>query len=117
MSERVSLIYRSFSDLKTHNDKCILFVGVFNYLCQNFSHSPCADLSHAFVVVMTNLMLAQAQECIFEKNMLGGFEIELGKCISVAQEAATVWNSALSTLIFNAHCRLLVLFPSTMFLC
>lgn len=67
-----------------------LFVGVFNYLCQNFSHSPCADLSHAFVAVMTKLMLAQAQECIFEKNMLGGFEIELGKCISVAQEAAMV---------------------------
>ncbi|XP_039255270.2 rhophilin-2-B-like [Styela clava] len=64
--------------------------GAFNYVRLNFSHAPCTDLSHAFLAVMTKLMLAQAQECVFERTLLGGFEIELGKCISLAQQAAMV---------------------------
>lgn len=62
----------------------------------NFSHAPCPDLSHAFLSVLTKMMVAQAQECAFERRILGGFETELGKCASIAQEAAKV-NSVTSS--------------------
>ncbi|XP_076807956.1 rhophilin-2-like [Clavelina lepadiformis] len=64
--------------------------GIFNYLRTNFSNAPCPDLSHSFLSALTYLMLAQAQECVLELKVLGGFEIQLGKCASIAQEAMKV---------------------------
>uniref|UniRef100_H2ZLJ9 BRO1 domain-containing protein n=1 Tax=Ciona savignyi TaxID=51511 RepID=H2ZLJ9_CIOSA len=64
--------------------------GAFNYLKLNFSNAPTADLSHSILSALMWLMLAQGQECVLEMRVLGGFEIELGKCASVAQEAIKV---------------------------
>ena len=67
---------------------CIL--GVFNYLRTNYGNPPNPDLSPSFLSALTELMLAQAQECELERKILGGFEIQLGKCVLIAQEAMKV---------------------------
>ena len=38
-------------------------------------------------------MLSQAQECVFELKVLGGFETQLGKCAVISQEAMQVSSS------------------------
>lgn len=68
----------------------ILFTGVFKYLMANYSSAPTPDLSSSFLNALSELMLAQAQECNLEHRILGGFEIELGKCAAIAQEAMKV---------------------------
>lgn len=64
--------------------------GAYNYLRLNFSNAPTHDLSHTFLSSATKLMLAQAQECIYENLVFGGFEIQLGKCVNIAKEAMKV---------------------------
>nr|XP_002122928.2 rhophilin-2-like [Ciona intestinalis]XP_018666799.1 rhophilin-2-like [Ciona intestinalis] len=64
--------------------------GSFNYLRLNFSNAPTPDLSHSTLSALTWLMLAQGQECVLEMKVFGGFEIQLGKCASIAQEAIKV---------------------------
>ena len=56
----------------------------------NYGNPPSPDLSPSFLSALTVLMLAQAQECELEHKILGGFEIELGKCVTIAQEAMKV---------------------------
>ena len=48
--------------------------GFYNYIRLNFSNAPSMDMSPAFLNMLVNLMIAQAQECRFEKRMLGGLE-------------------------------------------
>jgi len=66
------------------------FLGIFDFLRCNFINPPTADLSYSFLTALTNLMLAQAQESRLELKMLGGFEIELGKCVNIAQASMKV---------------------------
>lgn len=64
--------------------------GYYNYIRLNFSNAPGMDMSPAFLNMLVNLMIAQAQECRFEKHMLGGLEAKFKKYISVGHEAAKV---------------------------
>ncbi|KAJ7338208.1 hypothetical protein JRQ81_010897 [Phrynocephalus forsythii] len=65
--------------------------GAFNYLKENFSNAPSLDMSTASLQMLVRLMVAQVQECVFEKALLlsapgGGFL----SCLHLAQEAARV---------------------------
>ncbi|XP_013410860.1 rhophilin-2-A-like isoform X2 [Lingula anatina] len=64
--------------------------GTFVYLRDRFSHAPSMDMQPHTLTMLGHLMLAQAQECVFEKQTLGGVQDGLQNCLEVAHEAAQV---------------------------
>ncbi|XP_019598302.2 rhophilin-2 [Rhinolophus sinicus] len=64
--------------------------GVLNYLKETFTHTPSYDMSPAMLSVLVKMMLAQAQESVFEKLCLPGLRNEFFMLVKVAQEAAKV---------------------------
>ncbi|XP_019510088.1 PREDICTED: rhophilin-2 isoform X2 [Hipposideros armiger] len=64
--------------------------GVLNYLKETFTHTPSYDMSPAMLSVLVKMMLAQAQESVFEKICLSGLRNEFFMLVKVAQEAAKV---------------------------
>ncbi|XP_071813883.1 rhophilin-2-like [Apostichopus japonicus] len=64
--------------------------GVFHYLSENFSHAPSNDMSTAVLKTLMVLMQGQAQECLYEKTVLGGVSFDLEACFRVSQEAVLV---------------------------
>ncbi|XP_058385068.1 rhophilin-2 [Diceros bicornis minor] len=64
--------------------------GVLNYLKETFTHTPSYDMSPAMLSVLVKMMLAQAQESVFEKICLPGIRNEFFMLVKVAQEAAKV---------------------------
>ncbi|XP_024151014.1 rhophilin-2 isoform X2 [Oryzias melastigma] len=64
--------------------------GILNYLKETFTHTPSYDMSPAMLSMLIRLMLAQAQECLFEKSVLRGTMKKFNAMIKVAQEAAKV---------------------------
>ncbi|XP_004439840.1 PREDICTED: rhophilin-2 [Ceratotherium simum simum] len=64
--------------------------GVLNYLKETFTHTPSYDMSPAMLTVLVKMMLAQAQESVFEKICLPGIRNEFFMLVKVAQEAAKV---------------------------
>ncbi|XP_045438533.1 rhophilin-2 isoform X3 [Pipistrellus kuhlii] len=64
--------------------------GVLNYLKETFTHTPSYDMSPAMLSVLVKMMLAQAQEIVFEKVCLPGIQNEFFMLVKVAQEAAKV---------------------------
>lgn len=64
--------------------------GVLNYLKETFTHTPSYDMSPAMLSVLVRMMLAQAQECVFEKLCLPGIQNEFFILVKVAHEAAKV---------------------------
>ncbi|XP_068094220.1 rhophilin-1 [Hyperolius riggenbachi] len=64
--------------------------GCFNYLKENFSNAPSLDMSAASLNMLVRLMVAQVQECIFEKFSLENTENSFLSQIQMAQEAARV---------------------------
>ncbi|XP_003798478.1 rhophilin-2 [Otolemur garnettii] len=64
--------------------------GVLNYLKETFTHTPSYDMSPAMLSVLIKMMLAQAQESVFEKVSLRGIRNEFFTLVKVAQEAARV---------------------------
>ncbi|XP_037372272.1 rhophilin-2 [Talpa occidentalis] len=64
--------------------------GVLNHLKETFTHTPSYDMSPAMLGVLVKMMLAQAQESIFEKVCLPGIQNEFFMLVKVAQEAAKV---------------------------
>ncbi|XP_004595065.2 rhophilin-2 isoform X1 [Ochotona princeps] len=64
--------------------------GVLNNLKETFTHTPSYDMSPAMLSVLVKMMLAQAQECVFEKISLAGIRNEFFSLVKVAQEAAKV---------------------------
>ncbi|KAM5157509.1 rhophilin-1 [Mantella aurantiaca] len=64
--------------------------GCFNYLKENFSNAPSLDMSAASLNMLVRLMVAQVQECIFQKinpeNNANSFLSQ----VQMAQEAARV---------------------------
>lgn len=64
--------------------------GVLNYLKETFTHTPSYDMSPAMLSVLVKMMLAQAQESVFEKICLLGIQNEFFVLVKVAQEAAKV---------------------------
>ncbi|KAK2492492.1 hypothetical protein MC885_007925 [Smutsia gigantea] len=64
--------------------------GILNYLKETFTHTPSYDMSPAMLSVLVKMMLAQAQESVFEKICLPGIQNEFFMLVKVAQEAAKV---------------------------
>ncbi|KAL0977981.1 hypothetical protein UPYG_G00164290 [Umbra pygmaea] len=64
--------------------------GVLNHLKETFTHTPSYDLSPGMLNVLIKMMLAQAQEVLFEKIALTGIRNEFFSLLKMAQEAAKV---------------------------
>ncbi|XP_068614236.1 rhophilin-2 [Brachionichthys hirsutus] len=64
--------------------------GTLNHLKETFTHTPSYDMSPAMVSMLIRMMLAQAQECLFEKMALPGIRNEFYSLMKMAQEAAKV---------------------------
>ncbi|XP_064641386.1 rhophilin-2-B-like [Lineus longissimus] len=64
--------------------------GALLQLHDNFSHAPSMDMQSDTLDMLAQLMLSQAQECVFEKRVLGGVKGGVRDYTEVAQEAAMV---------------------------
>uniref|UniRef100_A0A672QVF0 Rhophilin-2-like n=1 Tax=Sinocyclocheilus grahami TaxID=75366 RepID=A0A672QVF0_SINGR len=64
--------------------------GVLHYLKETFTHTPSYDMSPAMLSMLIRLMVAQAQECMFEQITLPGIRNEFFSLLKIAQEAAKV---------------------------
>uniref|UniRef100_A0A4W4GIH0 Rhophilin, Rho GTPase binding protein 2 n=1 Tax=Electrophorus electricus TaxID=8005 RepID=A0A4W4GIH0_ELEEL len=64
--------------------------GVLHQLKETFTHTPSYDMSPAMLSMLIKMMLAQAQECLFEKIALSGIRNEFFMLLRMAQEAAKV---------------------------
>uniref|UniRef100_A0AAQ4NPK5 Rhophilin, Rho GTPase binding protein 2 n=1 Tax=Gasterosteus aculeatus aculeatus TaxID=481459 RepID=A0AAQ4NPK5_GASAC len=64
--------------------------GMLNHLKETFTHTPSYDMSPAMLSMLIRMMLAQAQECLFEKTALPGIRNEFHSLMKMAQEAAKV---------------------------
>ncbi|XP_008308943.1 rhophilin-2 isoform X2 [Cynoglossus semilaevis] len=64
--------------------------GILNHLKETFTHTPSYDMSPAMVSMLIRMMLAQAQECLFEKTALPGIRNQFQSLMKVAQEASKV---------------------------
>ena len=67
--------------------------GAFNYLKENFSNAPSLDMSAASLNMLVRLMVAQVQECVFEKMTLLRAQHDFLTWLQLAQEAARVSTS------------------------
>ncbi|XP_048885973.1 rhophilin-2 isoform X2 [Brienomyrus brachyistius] len=64
--------------------------GVLNYLKETFTHTPSYDMSPAMLSMLVRMMLAQVQECLYEKMVLPGIRNEFFCLVRMAQEAEKV---------------------------
>ncbi|KAM8876569.1 rhophilin-2 isoform 2-T2 [Synchiropus picturatus] len=64
--------------------------GVLNLLKETFTHIPSYDMSPAMLSTLIRMMLAQSQECLFEKTALPGIRNQFLPLLRMAQEAAKV---------------------------
>ncbi|KAM6457696.1 rhophilin-1 isoform 2-T2 [Liasis olivaceus] len=64
--------------------------GAFNYLKENFSNAPSLDMSSPSLNMLVRLMIAQVQECVFEKVLLLRAQSDFLTYLQLAQEAARV---------------------------
>ncbi|XP_048040943.1 rhophilin-2 isoform X2 [Megalobrama amblycephala] len=64
--------------------------GVLHFLKETFTHTPSYDMSPAMLSMLIRMMLAQAQECMFEQITLPGIRNEFFGLLKMAQEAAKV---------------------------
>ncbi|XP_019383797.1 PREDICTED: rhophilin-1 isoform X2 [Gavialis gangeticus] len=64
--------------------------GAFNYLKENFSNAPSLDMSAPSLNMLVHLMIAQVQECVFEKVTLIHAQDDFLTQLQIAQEATRV---------------------------
>ncbi|XP_029356069.1 rhophilin-1 isoform X2 [Echeneis naucrates] len=64
--------------------------GAFNYLKENFSNAPSLDMSGPSLCMLVQLMVAQVQECVFERATLMTQGTHFISQLCLAQEAARV---------------------------
>lgn len=64
--------------------------GTLHYLKETFTHTPSYDMSPAMLSMLIRMMIAQAQECIFERTALPGVRNNFFTLLKMAQEAAKV---------------------------
>uniref|UniRef100_A0A3Q4BKF1 Rhophilin, Rho GTPase binding protein 2 n=1 Tax=Mola mola TaxID=94237 RepID=A0A3Q4BKF1_MOLML len=64
--------------------------GTLSHLKETFTHTPSYDMSPAMLTMLIRMMLAQAQECLFEKLALPGIRNQFSSLMKMAQEAAKV---------------------------
>lgn len=72
----------------------ILCLGAFNYLKENFSNAPSLDMSAPSLSMLVRLMLAQVQECVFERIALASRSAHFSSQLRLSQEAARVSSPA-----------------------
>lgn len=65
-------------------------LGAFNYLKENFSNAPSLDMSSPSLCMLVRLMVAQVQECVFERVTLTTQDTDFTSQLYLAQEAARV---------------------------
>ncbi|XP_063046420.1 rhophilin-2 isoform X2 [Engraulis encrasicolus] len=63
--------------------------GVLHHLKETFTHTPSYDMSPAMLSMLSRMMLAQAQECVFERTVASIRNLFLS-LLKMAQEAAKV---------------------------
>ncbi|TPX75068.1 hypothetical protein CcCBS67573_g03669 [Chytriomyces confervae] len=74
--------------------------GLFNYINDNFLHPPSVDMSRDSVKALSELMLAQAQECFLEKCLI---EKKSGALVAkLAAQAAHAYLTAADSLAVDA---------------
>src|SRR5262249_3546196 len=67
--------------------------GMFMYINDNFLHAPSSDLSRETVKLLSNIMLAQAQECACQTQIREG---KSGKIVAkLANQASFLFSSVL----------------------
>lgn len=72
-------------------DSFLRAAGTFRYIYENFTNAPSMDLGPDMLDMLSQLMLAQARECLFEKLELQSRERrDVDVCLDLAQEAAQV---------------------------
>ncbi len=76
--------------IATAEENFLKAAGTFHYLRENFSNAPSMDMQTPTLEMLVQLMLAQAQECVFEKLTLNGVESGMEKHTATAQDAAKV---------------------------
>ncbi|XP_056460441.1 rhophilin-1 [Gadus chalcogrammus] len=64
--------------------------GAFNYLKDNFSNAPSLDMSGPSLSMLVRLMVAQGQECVFERVTLATWDATFTSLLRLAQEASQV---------------------------
>ncbi|KAK2835061.1 hypothetical protein Q5P01_015545 [Channa striata] len=64
--------------------------GAFNYLKDNFSNAPSLDMSSPSLCMLVRLMVAQVQECVFERVTLTTQDAGFTSQLRLAWEAARV---------------------------
>ncbi|XP_076011675.1 rhophilin-2 isoform X2 [Genypterus blacodes] len=64
--------------------------GILNHLKETFTHTPSYDMSPAMLSMLIRMMLAQAQECLFERLALAGIRNHFFALLKIAQEASKV---------------------------
>ncbi|KAL1022725.1 hypothetical protein UPYG_G00031520 [Umbra pygmaea] len=64
--------------------------GAFHYLKENFSNAPSLDMSGPSLCMLVRLMVAQVQECVFERVTLTTQDTLFTSQLHLAQEAARV---------------------------
>lgn len=57
---------------------------------ENFSNAPSLDMSTASLGALVGLMIAQVQECVFEKVLQLRAQSTFLACLQLAQEASKV---------------------------
>lgn len=65
-------------------------LGAFHYLKENFSNAPSLDMSSPSLCMLVRLMVAQVQECVFERITLTTLDMNFTSQLHLAQEAARV---------------------------
>ncbi|KAM4575220.1 rhophilin-1 isoform 1-T1 [Fundulus diaphanus] len=64
--------------------------GAFHYLKENFSNAPSLDMSAPSLGMLVRLMVAQVQECVFERITITTQDAKFASQLQLAQEAAQV---------------------------
>lgn len=77
--------------------------GILNHLKETHTHTPSYDMSPAMLSMLIRMMLAQAQECLFEKTALPGIRNQFYSLMKMAQEAAKVNISKHTVLTLFRH--------------
>lgn len=82
----------SFTTEKLHVSETFLLCvqGAFHYLKENFSNAPSLDMSSPSLCMLVRLMVAQVQECVFERLTLTTADTRFTSQLRLAQEAARV---------------------------
>lgn len=74
-------------------------LGAFNYLKENFSNAPSLDMSSPSLCMLVRLMVAQVQECVFERVTLTTQDTHFTSQLRLAKESARVsWCVSLGVL-------------------